>query len=47
MQTLFDHLAAGDPLGAFLEGFPDVSREQAIAVIEFAARGLLDGLRRL
>jgi uncharacterized protein (DUF433 family) len=45
IQHLFDHLRAGDPLSEFLEGFPTVSREQAVAVIDLAARGLLEGLR--
>ena len=47
VQTLFDHIEAGDPLSEFLDGFPDVSREQAVAVIDLASRGLLEGLRRL
>jgi uncharacterized protein (DUF433 family) len=46
IQILFDHLHCGDPLSAFLEGFPDVSREQAVAVIDLAATGLLAGLRK-
>ena len=37
----------GIPLSEFLDGFPDVSREQAIAVIDLAAMGLLESLRRL
>ncbi|HZK81984.1 MAG TPA: DUF433 domain-containing protein [Humisphaera sp.] len=47
VQTLFDHLRCGDPLSEFLEGFPDVSHEQAVAVIDLAAIGLLEGLRHL
>jgi uncharacterized protein (DUF433 family) len=47
IQHLFDHLRAGDPLSEFLEGFPSVSREQAVGVIDLASRGLLEGLRRL
>lgn len=47
IQTLFDYLEAGDPLSEFLEGFPDISRDQAVAVIALASRGLLEGLRRL
>jgi uncharacterized protein (DUF433 family) len=47
IQTLFDHIESGDPLREFLEGFPDVSREHAVAVVDLAARGLLEGLRRL
>ena len=30
-QTLLDYLEAGQPLSEFLEDFPTVSREQAIA----------------
>src|SRR5438046_8219626 len=47
IQTLFDHLEVDDGLGRFLKGFPNVSREMAVAVIGLAARGLLDGLRQL
>jgi uncharacterized protein (DUF433 family) len=47
IQHLFDHLRAGDALELFLEGFPPVTREQAIGVIDLAARGLLEGLRQL
>jgi uncharacterized protein (DUF433 family) len=45
VQTLFDHLRCGDSLQEFLDGFPDVSREQAIAVVDLAAMGLLSGLQ--
>lgn len=34
VKTLFDYLAAGDPLERFLEHFPDVTHEQAAAVIK-------------
>jgi uncharacterized protein (DUF433 family) len=34
VQGLFDHLEAGDSLDDFLQSFPDVSREQAIRVLE-------------
>jgi uncharacterized protein (DUF433 family) len=47
IQILFDHLHCGDPLSEFLEGFPPVTREQAVAVIDLAAMGLLAGLRNL
>ena len=33
VRTLLDHLAAGDPLEVFLDHFPTVSREQAVAVL--------------
>jgi uncharacterized protein (DUF433 family) len=47
VQHLFDHLRAGDSLNIFLEDFPPVTREQAVGVIDLAARGLLEGLQRL
>jgi len=34
VQTLFDWLESGETLDFFLENFPTVSREQAIAVLE-------------
>jgi len=36
VQTLFDYLEAGDPLDEFLDDFPTVSRELALAVLEAA-----------
>ena len=36
IQSLIDHLKAGDSLDYFFEGFPSVSREQAIAFLEIA-----------
>jgi uncharacterized protein (DUF433 family) len=36
VQALFDYIGGGDPLDEFLEDFPDVSREHAIAVLELA-----------
>jgi len=41
VQTLIDYLEAGDPLDAFLDDFPSVSREHAIAVLEVAKSALL------
>jgi uncharacterized protein (DUF433 family) len=41
LQTLMDYLEAGDPLGEFLEDFPTVSREQAIAALEQAKDALI------
>jgi uncharacterized protein (DUF433 family) len=32
-QTLLDYLQAGEPLGEFLEDFPTVTREQAVAAL--------------
>lgn len=41
LQTLLDYLEAGDRLGEFLEDFPTVTREQAIAALEQAKQALL------
>ena len=45
VRTLFDHLEAGDPLEVFLEDFPSVSRELAVAVLEQAHAALLPDAR--
>jgi uncharacterized protein (DUF433 family) len=42
VKTLWDYLKAGDTVENFLEGFPSVSRKQAIALIEQAQRKLAD-----
>ena len=36
VKALIDHLKAGESLDYFVQGFPSVSREQAIAFLEFA-----------
>lgn len=36
VQSLFDYLKAGDPLDTFLDDFSSVTREQALAVLEYA-----------
>ena len=33
VQTLFEYIEAGDPLDEFLEDFPNVTREHAVAVL--------------
>lgn len=38
VQTLFDFLEGGAPLDEFLRGFPNVSREHAVAVLELAKK---------
>lgn len=38
VESLFDHLEAGVPLDEFLDDFPTVTKEQAIAVLELANR---------
>ena len=40
VKNLIDYLEAGDTLDDFLEAFPAVSREQAIAALEFAGEAL-------
>jgi len=34
VEILVQHLSAGDSLDEFLDGFPTVSREQAVAYLE-------------
>ncbi len=41
VQALFDHIEGNATLDEFLEGFPSVSREQAIRFIELAKDNLL------
>lgn len=41
IKNLLDYLAAGDSLEEFLEQFPTVKREQAVALIEVAEALLL------
>jgi uncharacterized protein (DUF433 family) len=36
VKTLYDYLEAGDPLDDFLDDFPSVTREQAVAALELA-----------
>lgn len=40
VQTLFDYLESNSSLEDFLDDFPSVSRDVAIAVLEDARRGL-------
>jgi uncharacterized protein (DUF433 family) len=44
-QTLLDYLEAGQPLAEFLDDFPSVSRELAIAALEQAKEALLTRAR--
>lgn len=41
IKTLFDHLEAGDSLEVFLDDFPSVSRDLAVAVLEQARVALV------
>jgi uncharacterized protein (DUF433 family) len=34
LRNLFDYLTAGDPLDRFLDHFPSVTREQAVAALQ-------------
>ena len=40
-RTLIDYIEGGDTLDDFLEGFPTVTREQAIAFLEEASEKML------
>ncbi len=42
VRNLLDHIEAGDSLDVFLEDFPGVSREQAIAFLEQSANAMLE-----
>ncbi len=41
VQALLDHLEGGSTLDAFLEGFPSVKREQAVALLELGKNELV------
>lgn len=41
VRSLIDYLEAGHPLDHFLEEFPSVTREHAVAVLELAKQALL------
>ncbi len=41
VQTLFEYLEAGDTIDDFLDGFPTVTREQVVAVLETAKARVL------
>lgn len=40
-QALLDYIEGGETLDEFLDDFPSVSREQAVAFLEAAGRALL------
>lgn len=40
LKNFFDYLEAGDSLDDFLESFPSVTREQAVAALELARKTL-------
>ena len=41
VHTLVDHLASGVPLDEFLDDFPTVSREQAVAFLALSEEALV------
>lgn len=41
VQALLDYLEGGETIEEFLDDFPSVSREQAVAFLEEAGRALL------
>ena len=41
VQALVDHLKGGSTLSDFLEGFPSVTREQAVAFLELGKNELV------
>jgi len=43
IQTLFDYLEGGETLEDFLQGFPTVTRESAVAALEEAKGRLFAG----
>jgi uncharacterized protein (DUF433 family) len=45
LRALIDYLAAGRPLGEFLEDFPTVSREQATTALHLAEQSLVADAR--
>jgi uncharacterized protein (DUF433 family) len=45
VKILFDHLRNGDSMEEFLEGFPDVAREQAIGLFDLLSSRFLNSIR--
>ena len=46
VQSLFDYVEGGDPLDEFLQDFPNVTREHAVAVLEMAQRAAISEAAR-
>lgn len=42
VKALFDYLEAGDPLDEFLDDFPSVTREHAVAVLQMAHQSAIN-----
>jgi len=45
VQNLIDCLEAGDTIDQFLDSFPSVTRDQAIAALELAREALISSAR--
>jgi uncharacterized protein (DUF433 family) len=45
LRALVDYLGGGQPLDEFLEDFPSVTREQAVAALKEAAQALVANAR--
>ena len=45
IQNLFDYLEGGDRLDEFLEQFPNITRDHAIAVLQLAHNALISETR--
>ena len=41
VKTLFDYLEGGESIDDFLDGFPTVTRDQVIALLEVARKQLI------
>ena len=44
-RILFEFLSAGDSLDKFLDAYPSVSRDQAVALLELAEEALVGSAR--
>jgi uncharacterized protein (DUF433 family) len=42
VQTLFDYLKEGESIDDFLDGFPTVTREQVVGLLEAAGKQLVN-----
>jgi len=43
LRNLFEYLEAGDSLEIFLDAFPDVTKDQAVAALELAREAVAAG----
>ncbi len=46
LRNLFDYLEAGDSLEIFLDAFPDVTRDQAVAALDSIQPGQVVTIKR-